>query len=171
MDGSRSPAGMAKSSAGLLLFRQAGVDRVEVLLVHPGGPFWTNRDDHAWSIPKGEYQADEDPREAAEREFAEELGRVAPGGTRVDLGEIRQAGGKRVRAWAVQAQDFATGLAVSNEFEMEWPPKSGEVRSFPEIDRVEWVDIADARRLLVPGQVELVDRLIERVAGGSRRSL
>ena len=157
---------MAKSSAGLLLFRLAGGDRVEVLIVHPGGPFWKNREDHAWSIPKGEYLPEEDPGQAAEREFVEELGLVPPDGTRVDLGEVRQAGGKRVRAWAVQAQDFEAGHAVSNDFEMEWPPGSGRIRSFPEIDRVQWVDSAEARRLLVTGQVELVDRLFERFAPG-----
>ncbi len=152
---------MPLRSAGLLAYRGAPAENLELLLVHPGGPYWAAKDDHAWSIPKGEYQDAEDPRQAAEREFAEELGVVAPRGPRIELGEIRQAGGKRVRAWALHAPELSVERMVSNEFEIEWPPRSGRRRSFPEIDRVEWFALAIARVKLVIGQVELVDRLLD----------
>lgn len=154
---------MPKLSAGLLLYRLQAHDRVELLLVHPGGPFWEHREDHAWSIPKGEYEPDQDPQQAAEREFVEELGRRAPPGTREDLGEIRQSGGKRVRAWAVRAQDFSADDITSNEFEVEWPPRSGRLQSFPEVDRAEWTDVERARTRLIRGQLEFVDRLLDRI--------
>ncbi len=125
---------------------------------------WTNREDHAWSIPKGECQPDEDAQQAAEREFSEELGRRAPPGVREDLGEIQQGGGKRVRAWAVLAQEFSTDDIESNEFEMEWPPRTGRLQAFPEIDRAEWTDVDEARRRLIRAQVELLDRLLGRIA-------
>ncbi len=154
---------MPKLSAGLVLYRQTD-DRVELLLVHPGGPFWEHREDHAWSIPKGEHEPDQDPLRAAEREFCEELGRKAPPGAREDLGEIRQSGGKRVRAWAVWVPDFPTDHIASNEFEMEWPPRSGQLQSFPEVDRAEWTTVDEARRRLIRGQLEFVDRLLDRIA-------
>ena len=116
---------MPKLSAGLLPYKFAEDGSLAVLLVHPGGPFWKNKDAHAWSIPKGEYQEGEDPEQAAEREFAEELGLPVPDGPRIDLGTIRQASGKYVRAWAVRTEHLVTDAVVSNCFEMEWPPKSG----------------------------------------------
>jgi predicted NUDIX family NTP pyrophosphohydrolase len=159
---------MPALSAGLLLYRVRAGAQVEVLLVHPGGPFWANREEHAWSIPKGEYPAHEDPRQAAEREFYEELGRRAPAGPREDLGEIRQSGGKRVRAWAVRASAFSADEIASNEFEMEWPPGSGELRSFPEIDRAQWTSVDEARRLLIRAQVDFLDRLLDRLVPDGR---
>ena len=149
---------MPKVSSGILLYRVRAGRSLEVLLVHPGGPFWARKDAGAWSIPKGEYEEHDDPAVRAEEEFAEELGRRAPPGPRLDLGEVRQAGGKRVRAWAVQG-DIDAGATTSNTFEMEWPPRSGERRSFPEVDRAEWFSLDDARTKLVAGQLPLLDRL------------
>jgi predicted NUDIX family NTP pyrophosphohydrolase len=134
------------------------------MLVHPGGPFWKNKDEHAWSIAKGEYRGDENPLAAAEREFAEEMGVPAPPGDRIDLGEIRQGGGKIVRAWAVEAGDVDLEYVASNLFELEWPPRSGTIRQFPEVDRAEWTTVRLARIRLVKAQVSLLDRLIA-VAG------
>jgi predicted NUDIX family NTP pyrophosphohydrolase len=136
-----------------------GDGSLEVLLVHPGGPFWARKDAGAWSIPKGEYGEHDDPALRAEEEFAEELGTRPPAGPRLDLGEVRQAGGKRVRAWAVQGDIDARATTTSNTFETEWPPRSGERRSFPEVDRAEWFSLDDARTKLVAGQVPLLDRL------------
>ncbi len=158
---------MPKLSAGILLYRRPGQRAVEVLLVHPGGPLWTNKDEHAWSVPKGEYRMGDDPGQAAEREFAEELGRMPPAGHRLDLGEIRQSSGKRVHVWAVRADDFSVDHVVSNEFEMEWPPRSGNMQSFPEVDRAEWVETETARRRLVRGQEEFIDRLLGQIAQSS----
>jgi predicted NUDIX family NTP pyrophosphohydrolase len=154
---------MPKTSAGLLPFRDAPDGSVEVLLVHPGGPLWKDRDDHAWSVAKGEYGPDEGALAAAEREFAEETGWPAPPGDRLDLGEVRQSGGKIVRAWAVAGADLSTERVVSNRFELEWPPRSGVMCSFPEVDRAEWTDIATARTRMVRAQVLFLDRLLERV--------
>jgi predicted NUDIX family NTP pyrophosphohydrolase len=148
---------MPRLSAGLLLYR-AVEDHVEVLLVHPGGPFWARRDEGAWSVPKGEYDPEEDALSAAEREFAEELGAPAPEGDRSSLGEVTQSGGKRVQVWAV-AGDFDAHDIESNTFEIEWPKGSGRRRSFPEVDRAEWWALADARSKLVTGQRAFVDRL------------
>jgi predicted NUDIX family NTP pyrophosphohydrolase len=150
---------MAKLSAGLLPYRFADDGSLAVLLVHPGGPFWKNKDAHAWSIPKGEYEDGEDPERAAEREFREELGLPVPGGPRIDLGAVRQASGKIVRAWAVHAEHLATEAMVSNLFEMEWPPRSGTMREVPEVDRAEWMTVVEAGTRLVAAQVELLDRL------------
>jgi predicted NUDIX family NTP pyrophosphohydrolase len=136
-------------------------ERLELFLVHPGGPLWANRDDHAWSIAKGEYDESEQASAAAEREFAEELGVPPPPGSRVDLGEIRQSGGKLVRAWAVRAPTFDVAHVVSNEFDLEWPPHSGRHRLFPEVDRAEWMSAGTAGRRMVKGQLAFVDRLIE----------
>jgi predicted NUDIX family NTP pyrophosphohydrolase len=149
---------VAALSAGLLLFRRGGDGNPEVLLVHPGGPFWSRKDAGAWSIPKGEVEAGEELAAVAEREFAEELGRPAPDGTRTDLGEITQAGGKRVRAWAVEG-DFDAADITSNHFEMEWPPRSGQRQSFPEVDRAAWFSLDDAGEKLIAAQVHLLDRL------------
>jgi predicted NUDIX family NTP pyrophosphohydrolase len=150
---------MPKLSAGLLPFRFADDDSLSVLLVHPGGPFWKNKDAHAWSIPKGEYGPDENPGEAAAREFNEELGLPVPDGPWIDLGTIRQSGGKHVRAWAVKAGDLHIDDMVSNRFEIEWPPKSGTMQEFPEVDRAQWMTVAQATTCLVAGQVELLERL------------
>lgn len=150
---------MVARSAGLLVFRTNATDGgLEVLLVHPGGPLWERRDVGAWSVPKGEVGVDEDLAVAAQREFVEELGIEPPNGGWLDLGEIRQAGGKRVRAWAV-AGDLEVDAVVSNLFEMEWPPRSGHRVSFSEVDRAGWFSLPVARRKLVPGQVPLLDRL------------
>jgi predicted NUDIX family NTP pyrophosphohydrolase len=149
---------MPKRSAGLLLYVvRDGV--VEVLIAHPGGPFWARKDDGAWSIPKGEYAEDEDPWDAARREFAEELGLAAPEGRRIDFDPIRQPSGKVLTAFAVQA-DLDVTNTRSNMFELEWPKGSGRVRQFPEIDRVGWFTVAQARTKLVKGQVAVLDRLM-----------
>jgi len=145
-------------SAGLLLYREGLDGRVEVLLVHPGGPFWARKDAGAWSIPKGEYDEHDEPAARAEEEFAEELGQRAPSGPRLELGEVRQAGGKRVRAWAVRGDIDATAT-TSNVFEMEWPPRSGEKRSFPEVDKAAWFSLEEARTKLLAGQLPLLKRL------------
>ncbi len=150
---------MPKRSAGVLLHRTAA-DGVEVLLVHPGGPFWAKKDQAAWSIPKGEYDDGEDPRAVAAREFAEELGAEPPVGEWQPLPEIRQPGGKRVLAWAVEGDlDVAPGI-VSNTFELEWPPRSGRLQAFPEVDRAEWFGVEVAREKLHRGQVPLLDELL-----------
>jgi predicted NUDIX family NTP pyrophosphohydrolase len=149
-----------KQSAGILPFKVLSDQSVEVLIVHPGGPFWKNKQEHAWSVVKGEYDLDEPPEGAAEREFLEELGSPVPDGTRLDLGEVLQTGGKRVRVWAVEVQDFQVGDIVSNRFEIEWPPNSGQQQSFPEIDRAEWVPLGPARDRLIKAQGEFLDRLV-----------
>ncbi|MFZ0493562.1 MAG: NUDIX domain-containing protein [Acidimicrobiia bacterium] len=146
-----------KRSAGLLLFRRR--ERIEVLLVHPGGPFWARKDEHAWSTPKGEYENGEDPETAARREFTEELGASAPTGPWIDLGEMRQPSGKLVRAWAVEGDFDPIGL-VSNTFELEWPRDSGRIREYPEVDRAAWFDLTVARRKLHRGQVPFIDALV-----------
>jgi len=146
-------------SAGILGYR-AGRHGIEVLLVHPGGPYWRNKDDGAWSIPKGEIGMPEDAEQAARREFAEELGPAASIGRLQALGEIRQRGGKRVIAFCGEA-DFATSSLSSNNFEIEWPPKSGRRQSFPEVDRAEWFDLETARSKILSGQIQLIDRLAE----------
>ncbi len=151
---------MPRQSAGLLPYRFSPERVLEVLLVHPGGPFWAGRDDGAWSIAKGEYEPDEAPEAAANREFAEELGADPPTGTRIELGELRQPGGKRVRAWAVEGQVDAENI-VSNHFEMEWPPRSGKTASWPEVDRAAWMPVSTAKQKLLKGQVAFVDRLVE----------
>lgn len=149
---------MPKLSAGLLLYRLVdGV--VEVLIAHPGGPFWARKDAGSWSIPKGEFDIGEEPWAAAQREFGEELGLPVPAGPRVDLGEVRQAGGKVVTAFAVHA-DLDIGDAHSNTFELEWPKDSGRVREYPEVDRVAWVAVRTARVKLLKGQLPLLDVLM-----------
>ena len=146
---------MPRRSAGLLLFRRPGP---EVLLVHPGGPFWARKDRAAWSIPKGEIEPGEEPPDVARREFSEELGLPVPPGELTDLGEVRQAGGKVVHAYALEG-DLDPGAISSNSFETEWPPRSGRRAAFPEVDRAAWFDLATAREKLVPGQVPLLERL------------
>ena len=149
-------------SAGLLLFRRERDGELLVMLVHMGGPFWAGKDAGAWSIPKGECDPGEEPFAAARREFAEELGTPAPDGEPIDLGEITQRAGKRVRAWAVRA-DLDVSAIASNTFELQWPPRSGRTQSFPEVDRAEWFDLQTARGKLVKGQVALLDALAERL--------
>ena len=126
--------------------------------MHPGGPFWKKRDEGSWSIPKGEIEAGEEPLDVARREFEEELGLPPPGGDLAALGLVRQAGGKVVRAWAVEA-DFDPSRLRSNTFEMEWPPGSGLKREFPEVDRAEWFDVEVARRKILGAQATFLDRL------------
>lgn len=151
---------MTKRSAGLLVYTED--DALQVLLVHPGGPFWQHKDDGAWSIPKGEHTADEDPLAAAYREFREELGLPPPAGEASALGEIVQSGGKRVTAWAVRGHVDVSQI-VSNEFELEWPPRSGQHRRFPEIDRAAWMPVEQARTKMLPSQLPLLDRLLEQL--------
>jgi predicted NUDIX family NTP pyrophosphohydrolase len=144
-------------SAGILLYRDRDGVR-EVLLVHPGGPFWAKRDAGAWSIPKGEYADGEDPRACALREFEEELGAPLVAGELVELGSVRQRSGKVVTAWAAEGDLDPTGI-TSNTFELEWPPRSGRMREFPEVDRAAWFGLEEAREKLVPAQAELLSRL------------
>ena len=145
-----------KRSAALLVFRKAP-DGIQVFLVHPGGPFWAKKDLGAWSIPKGEFGDDEDSLAAARREFFEEVGQTIDG-TFIALTPVKQRGGKVVHAWAVEGEVDAAAVK-SNEFEMEWPPKSGRTARFPEVDRGQWFSIAEARRRLVSGQVPILDEL------------
>lgn len=149
---------VSKRSAGLLLYRPGHDGTTEVLLVHPGGPFWRSRQWGSWSIPKGEAEADEALPEVAEREFAEELGSDPPPGPRVDLGEITQSSGKVVHAWAV-AGNLDITTVRSNTFIMEWPPRSGEHQQFPEVDEARWFSLDEARRRILKGQQPLLDRL------------
>jgi predicted NUDIX family NTP pyrophosphohydrolase len=132
----------------------------EVLLVHPGGPLWANKDQGAWSIPKGEYLEGEDPRRCAVREFEEELGTAVPAGELVELGSVKQPGGKTVVAFAVEG-DFDPAQLRSNTFVMEWPPRSGRRREFPEVDRAAWFGCAEARKRLLSAQVAFLDRLLD----------
>jgi predicted NUDIX family NTP pyrophosphohydrolase len=145
------------------MYRRRG--EVEVLLVHPGGPFWAKKDEGAWTIPKGEYEAGEDALDAARREFREETGFEVEGEF-VDLGSIRQAGGKVVRAWAFEGDCDAAELK-SNTFEMEWPPRSGRMVAFPEVDRGDWFGVEEARRRILKSQAGLLDSLVEALGGGS----
>ena len=151
---------MPKCSAGILPYRFSNSHHLEVLLVHPGGPFWANRDDGAWSITKGEYEPaqEPDPILVARREFTEELGKPVPHGRLLELGELKQPSGKRIVAWAL-ACDVDVSEIVSNSFEMEWPPKSGQMQSFPEVDRAAWFPVKRARSKMLNGQVPFLDRL------------
>lgn len=149
-----------KQSAGILVYRTTTVG-IEVLLAHMGGPLWSRRDAGAWSIPKGEYGPDEEPIAAARREFREELGLAAPDGEILELGTVRQSGGKVVSAWAVEG-DVDPKQVTPGTFEMEWPPRSGRVQEFPEVDRVAWFDLQQAREKIVAAQRTFLDRLAER---------
>jgi predicted NUDIX family NTP pyrophosphohydrolase len=151
-------------SAGVLLYRP-GADGVEVLLGHMGGPFWARKDEHAWSIPKGECEPGEDARAAAAREIAEELGLALPAGPLVELGTVR-ASGKRITAYALAA-DLDVARVVPGTFTLEWPPSSGRLQEFPEIDRAAWFGLPDARRAVVRGQLPFLDRLEALLAGGA----
>lgn len=150
---------MVARSAGLLLYRFDQDGEAEVLLAHPGGPFWARKDDGVWSVPKGEHGAEDEALATAYREFREETGHDAPAGEPVPLGEVRQPGGKRVTAWALEG-DLDASAATSNTFEMEWPRGSGTVRVFPEVDRLEWMSVDRARTKLLKGQVPFLDRLL-----------
>jgi predicted NUDIX family NTP pyrophosphohydrolase len=153
-----------RTSAALLAYRVDDAGVVRVFVGHMGGPFWARRDAGGWSIPKGEYDAaTEVPLDVARREFAEEIGVPAPSGPVLDLGEWRQPSGKRVRAFAVAAGEERVRYVGSNTFQLEWPPGSGRVGVFPEIDRAEWRTLADARRLVVSGQVPILDALLAAV--------
>jgi predicted NUDIX family NTP pyrophosphohydrolase len=154
---------MTKLSASILLYR-GSPPAIELLLVHPGGPFWAKKDLGAWSIPKGEYAAGEDPLAAARREFAEELGSAPPQAEFVDLGELKQPSRKIISAFAASG-DFDPASLQSNRFELEWPPKSGRLQSFPEVDRAQWFTLAEARGKIQSGQAPFIDRLLERLAG------
>ncbi len=151
-----------KRSAGILLFRRVDGD-VQVLLGHMGGPLWARRDAGGWTIPKGEYQPDEEPLDAARREFAEELGLPVPAADLVELGSIKQAGGKVVTAWAGEG-DVDPAEIVPGTFDLEWPKGSGQVQQFPELDRVAWFEMDEAAQKLVAAQREFLDRLAERLS-------
>ncbi len=156
-----------RTSAGLLLYRIGEAGGVEVLLVHPGGPFWARKDDAAWSIPKGEYDTGEDPHDAAVREFTEELGTPPPDGADLDLGALRQSSAKTVVAYA-RGGDFDASSVRSNTIEIDWPPRSGRKLEIPEVDRADWFDLAAARIKLVKGQVRFLDLLVERMQTQTR---
>ena len=158
---------MAKLSAGLLLHR-GGSRAVEVLLVHPGGPYWARKDDGAWSVPKGEVEPGDDPLETAIREFGEELGAVPPDvHAAAFLGDARQPSGKVVRVWALPG-DLDVSEVRSTTFSMEWPPRSGRTAEFPEVDRAGWFSLDAAREKLLRGQVPFVDRLTSTLAPADR---
>jgi predicted NUDIX family NTP pyrophosphohydrolase len=151
---------MPKKSAGLLVYREAANGSgIEVLLVHPGGPFWRNKDEGAWTIPKGEFDDFEDPLEAAKREFAEELGPPPPSGEYFPLHPIKQKNNKTVHAWAVKG-DFDPATLNSNTFSCEWPPKSGRMQEFPEVDRAQWFASDEAKQKILLAQVALIDQLL-----------
>lgn len=148
-----------KQSAGILLYR-FDKDEPQVLVAHPGGPFFTKKDDGFWSIPKGLYSDDEEPFAAAKREFQEEIGMPAPDGKYIDIGEIKRKDGKTIRVWAAEG-DVDEDKVLSNSFEMEWPPKSGKIEEFPEIDRAQWFSLNDAATKLHPSQIVFLQRLAE----------
>lgn len=156
---------MSKRSAGILMYRRSP-PTLELLLVHPGGPFWAKKDQGAWSIPKGEYEGGEDPLAVARREFEEELGTPPPGAEVIDLGELAQPSRKVVIAYAIEG-DFDVSRLRSNRFEMEWPPRSGRMQSFPEIDRAEWFVSAEAYEKILPGQRPFIDRLRQQLGEGA----
>ena len=156
---------MPTRSAGLLVHRTRADGVLEVLLVHPGGPFWARRDHGAWSIPKGEVAEGEDPLACARREFAEELGVAPPDGEPIRLGEVRQKAGKLVTAWAVEG-DLDPRTVASNTFALEWPRGSGRLREFPEVDRAEWFDLEEAAVRILEGQRPLLEALQEAIASG-----
>jgi predicted NUDIX family NTP pyrophosphohydrolase len=156
---------MPKRSAGILLYRRRGPGDVEVLLVHPGGPFWARKDDGAWSIPKGEYEPGEDPLATAKREFGEETGateEAAMKGPPIALGSFRQPSGKIIEAWAVEGT-FDPESLRSNTFTMEWPPRSGRMAEFPEVDRAQWLTLEAAAVKIIKGQRPILEALRQRI--------
>lgn len=152
----------AKVSAGILVYR-LGADGLEVLLVHPGGPFWTRKDDGAWFIPKGEINPGEGAWEAAQREFQEELGLPPPASEPVELGTVKNKGGKLIHAWALPGDLDLSGF-VSNTFSVEWPPRSGRQREFPEVDRAAYFGAEQALRKMHPAELPLLERLLQKLA-------
>lgn len=148
---------MKRSSAGLLVYRKKN-GKPEVLLVHPGGPFWSNKDLGAWSIPKGEYETNESPLEAAKREFEEEIGQPPPEGSPIALGEIHRKDGKIITVWAVEGDPDVSSI-VSNTVEIEWPPRTGRIIEIPEVDKAEWFSLSEAGPKLHKGQDEFITRL------------
>jgi predicted NUDIX family NTP pyrophosphohydrolase len=158
----RRDKAMSKRSAALLLYRLVDSVSIEVLIAHMGGPFWAKKDARAWSIPKGEYEEGEDPRDAAFREFEEEMGSAPPAGQVTELGEQRQASGKIITTYALHG-DFDAANIRSNTFLMEWPRGSGNRQEFPEMDRAEWVSLDRASQLLVKGQVPILEALVGRM--------
>jgi len=155
---------MAKQSAGILLYRKAG-SNYEVLLVHPGGPFWAKKDNSVWSIPKGEFGEDEEPLAAAKRELTEELGHHVPKGELAPLGEAKQPSGKVVHIWALAA-DMDADKIKSNTLIIDWPPRSGTKMEIPEVDRASWFNLAEAAVKLLPGQLPFLDRLAGHLGAG-----
>jgi len=152
---------MPKKSAGLLLFRRHSQgEPLEVLLVHPGGPFWRKKDEGSWTIPKGEFTDDEDALTAAKREFHEETGGEPPAGDYLELKPIKQGSGKLVHAWAIEG-NFEPERLQSNNFLTEWPPRSGQMQEFPEVDRAAWFTPDRARRMILAGQTPLIDQLLD----------
>jgi predicted NUDIX family NTP pyrophosphohydrolase len=152
------------TSAGILLYRLGAAAGCEVLLGHMGGPFWARKDDGAWSIPKGEHGPDEEPLAVARREFEEELGSPVPATDVLPLGQLRVSSGKLLTVWAAEG-DLDAAATVSNTFAIEWPPRSGKVQEFPEVDRSAWFGLTEARAKLVKGQVPFLDRLLDQVSG------
>jgi len=153
-------------SAGLLLYRRPDGGRLEVMLGHMGGPYWSRKDSRAWSIPKGQQEQGETGLEAARREFEEEIGRLPPEGEPLALGTVRQGGGRKiVEAWAIEA-DIDVSEIDSTSFEMEWPPRSGKLREFPEFDRAAWFEVDAARHRIVRAQAAFLDRLVEKLIAG-----
>ncbi len=148
---------MAKQSAGILVYRRKN-NVIEVLLVHPGGPFFAKKDDGVWSVPKGEFLEGEDAQQAASREFKEETGTSVPAGKQAEIGSVKLSGGKTVYAWAVEG-DLDSSKIKSNNFSLEWPPRSGKQQEFPEIDRAGWFTLAQAARELNKNQVPFLERL------------
>ena len=157
---------MPKRSAGLVMYRRSGL-KLEVLLVHPGGPFWANKDDGAWSIPKGEYTDGEEPLTAARREFEEETG-LKPDGRFIELGSFRQSSAKTISAWAVEG-DFDPSRLHSNTFSMQWPPRTGRLQEFPEVDRAAWFEPEEAERKILKGQRGILDALAARIDNAKNR--
>lgn len=151
-----------KTSAGLLLYRNGAAGQLEVLLVHPGGPFWAKKDAAAWSIPKGEYEPGENAHAAAVREFTEELGSPPPIGDDLDLGAVRQSSAKTVTVFARRGE-FDANAMCSNTIEIDWPPRSGRTMVIPEVDRARWCGLEEARLKLVKGQVPFLGRLLDRL--------
>src|SRR5262249_25231542 len=152
---------MPQRSAGILMYRRKR-GAIEVLLVHPGGPFWQKKDEGAWTIPKGLYESGEDALAAAQREFAEETG-CAPTGDFISLGEFRQSKAKTVSVWAIEGE-FDVSTLRSNHFALEWPPRSGRQQEFPEVDRAGWFSFAAARKKILHGQAPILDALFARIA-------
>jgi len=149
---------MTKSSAGILLFKRTG-GRIQVLLVHPGGPFWGKKDAGSWSIPKGEYGPEEEPFAAAKREFREETGMEVPAGEAIALARLKQPSGKVISAWAIEGDADASRMR-SNTFALEWPPRSGRTQDFPEVDRAAWFDVETARGKIQQGQAPFLEQLL-----------